>query len=55
MKVGCLTTIGLWSILLFNKMEGLFAWFVEMKLLIWKNLIWNGITTPGIQYNTREF
>jgi len=41
--------------LLFNKMKGLFAWFVETTSLVWKNLIWSGTTTPGIQNNTREF
>jgi len=55
MKGGCLTTSGLWSILLLNKMKGLFAWFAEMKLRVRNNLIWNGTTTPGIQENTREF
>jgi len=52
MKGGFLTTSGLWSILLFNEMKGLFAWFAEIKLFVWKYLIWSGTTTPGIQYNT---
>jgi len=44
-----------WFIKYFVVLKGLFAWLVEMKLLVWKNLIRNGTITPGIQYNTREF
>ena len=36
MKGGFLTTSGLQSILLFNEMKGLFAWFDEIKMLVWK-------------------